>query len=151
MHKIIYLIIISLFLVIPSGVYAIDEIEKEYIAQLEYLNNEIISTIAEAMEKIETIESVVSFKNIALERGISDNFKIAEAKEEKTNRELYVIKDRLNFLKTKREQLKTTVLEKYGSLPDWWVEHAIDKQLCSLSPPLTRSSTLHLSNLLFYS
>ena len=143
MHKIIYLILISILWGIPSGVYAIDELEKEYKEQLEYYNIEIISNTEEAKEKLEIIESAVSYKKIAMQRGLTNEYRIAEAKEEKTRRELHIIKDQLNSLDNIRQELKTKVLQKYGSLPDWWVEPAIEKELlCGLSPTIYKTFNL---------
>ena len=143
MQKIIYLIVISLFWVIPSANYALDELENEYKIQLDYYNKEIASKLEEAKEKLEIIESAVSYKKIAQQRGLTNEYKIAEAKEEKTRRELHIIKDQLNSLDNIRQELKTKVLQKYGSLPDWWVEPAIEKELlCSLSPTIYKTFNL---------
>ena len=148
MQKIIYLILISLLLGIPSAVYPIDELEKEYKEQLEYYNIEIISNTEEAKEKLEIIESAVSYKKIAMQRGLTNEYRIAEAKEEKTRRELHIIKDQLNSLDNKRQELKIKVLQEYGSFPDWWVEPAIEKELlCSLSPTIYKTFNLTSLNL----
>jgi hypothetical protein len=148
MKKIIYLIVVSLFWVIPSGVYALDELEKEYKALLEYYNKEIISKTEEAKGKLEIIESAVSYKNKALQRGVSSEYRIAEAKEEKTYRKLNNIKDQLYSLNTDRKELKIKVLQKYGSLPNWWVEPDIEKEkICSLSPNIHKTFNLVYLNL----
>ena len=143
MQKIIYLIVLSLIWGIPSGIYATDELEKEYKAQLDYYNKEIISNTEDAKEKLEILESAVSLKNKALQRGLTNEYRVAVAKEEKTHRELHIIKDQLNSLDNKRQELKKKVLQKYGSLPDWWVEPAIEKELiCSLSPAIYKPFSL---------
>ena len=143
MQKIIYLFLISFLWGIPSCVYAIDELDKEFKSQLEYYNKEILSKTEEAKNKLEILESILSFKNKAFQRGASSEYRIAEAKEVKTYREINDIKEQLKSLNTNRQKLKIKVLKEYGSLPDWWVELDPGKEkICSISPSINNTFNL---------
>ena len=47
---------------------------------------------------------------------------------------IYADKQQIDDLRLKRDELNAKVLEKYGTVPDWWKEDDEHKAKCCASP-----------------
>lgn len=135
MKKIASFLIFTLLWVFPGGLSAMEELEIQYRDQLAYYNREILSHLEAAAEKQEMIGIVASFKEKAMVRGAAAEYRLAEEREHQTYREVLYLKDRIIHFKSKRDELKRKVIKENGSLPDWWVEPELEKDiLCRVFP-----------------
>lgn len=119
-NMVIKWISVIILCLIPTLLYGMDDLEKAYKDQLESYNKGIA-----LHEKQQGDQFVRSAKWLELSLGTLDSRARDMAdrnyhKAQKTFDELgYKLEDERN----KRQELKIKVLEKYGTLPAWWVEH----------------------------
>ena len=122
MKKRVVFIFLALFFVLPFNIYAMDELEKAYKEQMEAYNSEI--SIKQATLKIEQDASnrYLKLGHDALPYGSTRMANSALVQYFESVKKRDGLQNEINDLKNKRRELKIKVLEKYQTLPEWWVE-----------------------------
>lgn len=121
-----WILVFTLCIMPTSLLYGMDELEKAYKEQLERYNSQI--SLNKSFLKI-TEESSLEYLRIATEvlahggKRVSNK---AMSKYFQSERKVEELQGKINETSNKRQDLKIKVLEKYGKLPDWWIEP--DKQ-----------------------
>lgn len=119
--------IIILCIIPTTLLYGMDDLEKAYKDQLERYNAEI--SLNESLLQVQRDGSLTYLKlaNEALALGGIRQYNMAMNEYSQTEKKAEELESKINDARNKRQELKIKVLEKYGTLPEWWVEPDMKK------------------------
>lgn len=127
-NKAIKWILIIILCIIPATLlYGMDDLEKAYKDQLERYNAEI--SLNESLLNVHRagLLEELKFAKEFLELGGIRQYNMAMAEYSQMEKKAEELRKQNNAAKDKRQELKIKMLEKYGTLPEWWVEPDMKK------------------------
>jgi hypothetical protein len=114
------LLIILMTTIIVKAAEEPDPLKESYLNQRELIDKHIFQIEKEQLQLLDEWQKLINSFAPAFQSKaeINRNFD----KQDNIKRRMDENKKEINELKLKREELNTKVIEKYGTVPEWWKE-----------------------------